>query len=94
MSISTSAASMSRNSSNYTANYGVNQKIQSNPIPSGMIRRCFEKGEIVHVSGNNSMLVTLRYEEETEHIEVRVDLENNEVFQLESSYERDWQEAK
>jgi invasion protein IalB len=85
---------MSRNSSNYTASYGVNQKIQSNPIPSGMIRNCFESGEIVHVSGNNKMLVTLRYEEGTEHIEVRVNLENSEVFALKSSYERDWQDAK
>jgi invasion protein IalB len=90
----TQTPSMSRNSSNYTASYGVNQKIQANPIPSGMIRRCFESGKIVRVSGNNSLLVTLRHEEQTEHIELRVNLENSEVFALESSYERDWQEAK
>ena len=84
---------MSREPSNYTVTNGVRQKWNDNPLPKGIIGECIEKGEIVSHDTKNSMKVTLRYEQGADHIELMIDLENNKVFSLRSSYERDWKRA-
>jgi len=89
MSTSATAASMSRDPSDYTANNEIRSLIHSNPIPGEMIEKCIKEGFLKRRSSKNSMNITLRYEEESEHIELTINLQANKVFAMDSSYLRD-----
>lgn len=89
---SSSEPVLNREPSNYTADFGVSQKVRDNAIPSEMIGDCIKHGDVESRSTVNPFHITLRYEEGPHHIELRVDLEANEVFGLSSSYENDWQD--
>jgi hypothetical protein len=89
MSTSATAASMSRDPSDYTANNEIRSLIHSNPIPSEMIGKCIERGTFERRSSKNSMNITLRYEQGPEFIELTINLQANKVFAMDSSYLRD-----
>lgn len=90
--MSTTATSMSRKPGDYTANNDVRYKVHDNPIPEEMIGKCIREGFVKRRSSKNSMNVTLRYEQGTEIIELTINLQDSKVFNMATSYDRDWQD--
>lgn len=78
---------ISREPSTYSPSSTLLQKLNDNPIPPAMIGECVRDGDVKSRNPNNPFQVTLRLEGEVHHIELLVDLEANEVFDLRSSYE-------
>lgn len=89
----TTERQINREVSNYTAGNDVRLSLQSDPIPKHLVKQCIEEGEIVSEIGAG-MRVALRLDTGADFLKLWVNLKNEEVYRLKSSFERDHRKAE